>query len=162
MVCVDRIIASAACFQESSSTQADATVSGLERETAAQEGVNVSVGGENGGGIGGKDGVFVGEGCSFSSAKGKGSLRECRICQEEDEEKDMEAPCSCNGTLKVPFLPPFVCMCVCVCDETRILYFSRLLIFLSHSLFVFSFPFVLGENSWLKFSVFCCFQNLSF
>ncbi|VFQ72497.1 unnamed protein product [Cuscuta campestris] len=29
-----------------------------------------------------------------------GGVRECRICQEEDEEKDMEAPCACNGTLK--------------------------------------------------------------
>ncbi|KAG6393641.1 hypothetical protein SASPL_147885 [Salvia splendens] len=75
MVCVDRIIASAACLQESSS-------SAVERESEAQ----VSVGG--------------GDGCSFSSVKGKGSLRECKICQEEDEEKDMEAPCACNGTLK--------------------------------------------------------------
>ncbi|EPS74335.1 hypothetical protein M569_00421, partial [Genlisea aurea] len=25
---------------------------------------------------------------------------ECRICQEEDSEKHMEAPCGCNGTLK--------------------------------------------------------------
>lgn len=116
MVCVDRIIASAACFQESSSTAAAAaaaaaaTVSGVERESVAQESVNVRVGGENGGGIVAKDGVFVGEGCSFSAAKGKGSLRECRICQEEDEEKDMEAPCACNGTLKVSFLPPFMCV----------------------------------------------------
>lgn len=103
MVCVDRIIASAACFQESSSTAAAAaaaTVSGVERESVAQESVNVRVGSENGGGIVAKDGVFVGEGCSFSAVKGKGSLRECRICQEEDEEKDMEAPCACNGTLK--------------------------------------------------------------
>lgn len=30
----------------------------------------------------------------------KVSVRECRICQEEDEETDMEAPCACNGTLK--------------------------------------------------------------
>lgn len=26
---------------------------------------------------------------------------ECRICQEEDQVQAMEAPCSCNGTLKV-------------------------------------------------------------
>ncbi|KAH9295793.1 hypothetical protein KI387_039381 [Taxus chinensis] len=25
---------------------------------------------------------------------------ECRICQEEDEEKNMEAPCACSGSLK--------------------------------------------------------------
>ncbi|KAL8482800.1 hypothetical protein ACS0TY_025725 [Phlomoides rotata] len=89
MVCVDRIISSATCFQESASSS---TV-GRERE---QEGsVNLSVC-ENGD----KDGVFGGEGFSISAVKEKGSLRECRICQEEDEEKDMEAPCACNGTLK--------------------------------------------------------------
>lgn len=34
----------------------------------------------------------------------KGEMMECRICQEEDEEKEMEAPCGCSGTLKVwPF-----------------------------------------------------------
>ncbi|KAI8543069.1 hypothetical protein RHMOL_Rhmol08G0189800 [Rhododendron molle] len=36
---------------------------------------------------------------------GKGSskriVRECRICQEEDEEHEMEAPCTCNETLKM-------------------------------------------------------------
>ncbi|KAJ9545647.1 hypothetical protein OSB04_025354 [Centaurea solstitialis] len=35
-----------------------------------------------------------GEGCS------KMVIRECRICQEEDEEHDLESPCACNGTLK--------------------------------------------------------------
>lgn len=30
---------------------------------------------------------------------------ECRVCQEEDDVLSMEAPCACNGTLKVfPFL----------------------------------------------------------
>lgn len=38
-----------------------------------------------------------------SSKEKKGALRECRICQEEDEELEMEAPCACNGTLKVEF-----------------------------------------------------------
>ncbi|XP_024970592.1 uncharacterized protein LOC112509721 [Cynara cardunculus var. scolymus] len=36
----------------------------------------------------------IGEGCS------KMVIRECRICQEEDEEHDLESPCACNGTLK--------------------------------------------------------------
>lgn len=27
-------------------------------------------------------------------------LGECRICQEEDEEKNMESPCACSGSLK--------------------------------------------------------------
>lgn len=26
---------------------------------------------------------------------------ECRICQEEDSPKNLEIPCSCNGSLKV-------------------------------------------------------------
>ncbi|KAI3783467.1 hypothetical protein L1987_42550 [Smallanthus sonchifolius] len=36
----------------------------------------------------------IGEGCS------KTVTRECRICQEEDEEHELESPCACNGTLK--------------------------------------------------------------
>lgn len=114
MVCVDRIIASAACFQEPSLPGgAAATVSGVERENEAQDSVEVRVVGENGGGDVAEDVGFGGEGCSFTAVKSKGSFRECRICQEEDEEKDMEAPCACNGTLKVSFLPPSVCLCVC-------------------------------------------------
>ncbi|XP_010672410.2 uncharacterized protein LOC104888989 isoform X1 [Beta vulgaris subsp. vulgaris] len=27
-------------------------------------------------------------------------MKECRICQEEDEDNSLESPCSCNGTLK--------------------------------------------------------------
>ncbi|GFQ04342.1 probable E3 ubiquitin ligase sud1 [Phtheirospermum japonicum] len=85
MVCVDRIIATAACFQQESSSSANSVV----RE---REGVSESVSD--------KDGIFNVEDGSFSGVKAKGSVRECRICQEEDEEKDMEAPCACNGTLK--------------------------------------------------------------
>lgn len=29
---------------------------------------------------------------------------ECRICQEEDTTKNLEAPCACNGSLKVKLL----------------------------------------------------------
>ncbi|XP_010268193.1 PREDICTED: uncharacterized protein LOC104605219 [Nelumbo nucifera] len=83
MVCVDRIIAST-CF--------DSVNEGYER-TARGDGVeNVSV----------NNGVFVknnGEGCSKKEEK-KGEMIECRICQEEDEEHEMEAPCGCSGTLK--------------------------------------------------------------
>lgn len=32
---------------------------------------------------------------------GSGVLVECRICQEDDDEARMEAPCSCKGSLKV-------------------------------------------------------------
>ncbi|XP_027348501.1 uncharacterized protein LOC113860074 [Abrus precatorius] len=44
------------------------------------------------------------EGCSSSSFSSSSShvddVFECRICQEEDQVKALEAPCSCNGTLK--------------------------------------------------------------
>lgn len=30
-------------------------------------------------------------------------LVECRICQDEDEDSNMEAPCSCCGSLKVGY-----------------------------------------------------------
>ncbi|KAI8554727.1 hypothetical protein RHMOL_Rhmol05G0120800 [Rhododendron molle] len=39
---------------------------------------------------------------SAYQAKGvRKRLRKCRICTEEDEEHEMEAPCACNGTLKM-------------------------------------------------------------
>ena len=31
---------------------------------------------------------------------------ECRICQEEDSIKNLERPCTCNGSLKVRLLFP--------------------------------------------------------
>ena len=31
----------------------------------------------------------------------EGVLFECRICQEEEEISNLEAPCACSGTLKV-------------------------------------------------------------
>ncbi|XP_065013041.1 uncharacterized protein LOC135641550 [Musa acuminata AAA Group] len=87
MVCVDRIIGTAACFEP-------------------ENGIVSPVG----------DGGLVEEGCSVSrmanadnnnNKKKKkkkenkgGEMIECRICQEEGDECDMEAPCACNGTLK--------------------------------------------------------------
>ena len=32
---------------------------------------------------------------------------ECRICQEEDDVKNLEAPCACSGSLKVYFFKFF-------------------------------------------------------
>ena len=92
MVCVDRIIASA-CFE---------TVNGGVGGGVRVEGSeNVCTVANSGGGGGG------GEGCSKKEGgmiiKGGGVVVECRICQEEDEEHAMEAPCACNGTLKVFF-----------------------------------------------------------
>lgn len=40
---------------------------------------------------------------SLSSRK----LVECRICQDEDEDSSMEAPCSCSGSLKVCYPSDF-------------------------------------------------------
>nr|XP_029117405.1 uncharacterized protein LOC105034300 isoform X1 [Elaeis guineensis] len=80
MVCVDRIIAPA-CLEA----------------------------GNGGGGGYGAPAVDVGVGKEGSSEKkkanskkreGEGVVTECRICQEEGEESEMEAPCACNGTLK--------------------------------------------------------------
>ncbi|GAB4825480.1 hypothetical protein Ancab_008353 [Ancistrocladus abbreviatus] len=42
----------------------------------------------------GEEGGYSGKGDS------SGEVRECRICQEEDKEHSLEAPCACNGTLK--------------------------------------------------------------
>ncbi|THU59590.1 hypothetical protein C4D60_Mb07t03700 [Musa balbisiana] len=83
MVCVDGIIASAACFEP-----------------------------VNPGGSPQADSGAVEEGCSVSRTaiaghkKKGGEMIECRICQEEGDECDMETPCACNGTLKV-FAPNY-------------------------------------------------------
>ncbi|KAB5530043.1 hypothetical protein DKX38_020124 [Salix brachista] len=94
MVCVDRIIVASTCFE---------SVHNGERDRNRSNGVGI--------GATNKDGN-VGE--SVVSVKGneEGSSRslkkvemvECRICQEEDEVLAMEAPCSCNGTLKAVVL----------------------------------------------------------
>ena len=93
MVCVDRIIASA-CFE----TVNGGVGGGVRVE--GSENVCAAVANSGGGGGGG-------EGCSKKEGgmiiKGGGVVVECRICQEEDEEHAMEAPCACNGTLKVFF-----------------------------------------------------------
>ncbi|OVA00078.1 zinc finger protein [Macleaya cordata] len=83
MVCVDRIIASA-CFQSVN----EGVVERRERDEIITENFSVTV-------------KSNGEGCSKKAEKkGGGEMIECRICQEEDEEQEMEAPCACNGTLK--------------------------------------------------------------
>ncbi|KAJ8538552.1 hypothetical protein K7X08_027773 [Anisodus acutangulus] len=85
MVCVDRIIIATTCFGDShNSLLTDVVVdvtSNVEIINSRMSDEITSSGGD-------------GECCS------KGSVRECRICQEEDDENDMEAPCACNGTLK--------------------------------------------------------------
>ncbi|GMY24704.1 e3 ubiquitin-protein ligase march8 [Fagus crenata] len=37
----------------------------------------------------------------FNTSLSPGKLVECKICHDEDEESNMETPCSCYGNLKV-------------------------------------------------------------
>ncbi|CAN6485413.1 unnamed protein product [Victoria cruziana] len=96
MVYVDRLISSA-CFE--SANEGLLHGHGSAQMPHGRDGCLLSNNGCNGGGSGGCNSSegqrHVGEGCSK-----KGTLIECRICQEEDEEKELEAPCACNGTLK--------------------------------------------------------------
>ncbi|CAK9145030.1 unnamed protein product, partial [Ilex paraguariensis] len=97
MVCVDRIIASS-CFEPvnererllgSGAGGGEVVVTTDNYENNNNGVVTLNKGNNNNNG-GGGDG---GEGCS-------NAVKDCRICQEEDEEHEMEAPCGCNGTLK--------------------------------------------------------------
>lgn len=83
IVCIDRIIASTACFGSVDARTCD-------------HGVDLMIPVSNN----------AGEGCCSSPNKYDDDddvVVECRICQEEDQVQAMEAPCSCNGTLKVGF-----------------------------------------------------------
>ncbi|KAH7833903.1 hypothetical protein Vadar_010915 [Vaccinium darrowii] len=87
MICIDRLIASA-CFESVNERErllggGDEVVTQNNLPSVTSNGVLFV-----------KNKNSVGEGCS------KKIVRECRICQEEDEEHEMEAPCACNGTLK--------------------------------------------------------------
>ncbi|KAH0644485.1 hypothetical protein KY284_032369 [Solanum tuberosum] len=103
MVCVDRIIIATTCFGDSSVTNGvggretlltsdavnvNSTVEIINLRKTHQEKISISTS------------SCVGDGGEGSSKGISSSVRECRICQEEDEETDMEAPCACNGTLK--------------------------------------------------------------
>ncbi|GKV36209.1 hypothetical protein SLEP1_g44364 [Rubroshorea leprosula] len=91
MVCIDRIIATA-CFESVNNggrgTEGDCErQSGRNVEAKTADSV-VSV----------KKNSEGEEGCS--SNKVMTEMNECRICQEEADTREMEAPCACNGTLK--------------------------------------------------------------
>lgn len=90
MVCVDRILASA-CLRSVNESERISGHGLEERESGGAESVSLSSSSSSNGDVNGEDG---GEGCS------KKEVRECRICQEEDDEHSLEAPCACNGTLK--------------------------------------------------------------
>ncbi|PKA61561.1 E3 ubiquitin-protein ligase MARCH6 [Apostasia shenzhenica] len=97
MVCVDRIIASA-CFGTSNGQVAGGEGGGCDASPAV-----VGAGGfvqEEGCLVSGKEEAMH-EKNSMEKKGGRGrELVECRICQEEGEESDMENPCACTGTLK--------------------------------------------------------------
>lgn len=93
MICIDRLIASA-CFE--SVNERERLLGGGDDEVVVTQNNLPSVTSN------GKNKNSGGEGCS------KNIVRECRICQEEDEEHEMEAPCACNGTLKVDFFLLFL------------------------------------------------------
>ncbi|KAG2409113.1 uncharacterized protein HKW66_Vig0039350 [Vigna angularis] len=80
IVCIDRIIASTACFGSLDARTCD-------------HGVDLMIPVSDN----------AGEGCCSSPNKYDDDdvVVECRICQEEDQVQAMEAPCSCNGTLKL-------------------------------------------------------------
>ncbi|WOK96487.1 hypothetical protein Cni_G05194 [Canna indica] len=80
MVCVDRVIASAACFEH---------VNGGGSPLADGGAVEVE-----------EDGCSVSRMTGADKRKKGGEMIECRICQEEGYECDMEVPCACNGTIK--------------------------------------------------------------
>ncbi|KAG5143665.1 hypothetical protein JHK82_019360 [Glycine max] len=92
IVCIDRIIASTTCFGSVNEKHCDGV-----------DPVIIPVS-DNGGKV-----------CSSSSSSSSSNkdddvvvVVECRICQEEDQAQAMEAPCSCNGTLKVVLFIKFL------------------------------------------------------
>lgn len=91
MVCVDRLIASSSASSAAAAACYDSPVNEVCNGQRVQD-------------INGEMEVLKSQESEKSNGeigdeKG-GFLRECRICQEEDEEQDMESPCACNGTLK--------------------------------------------------------------
>ncbi|POO02028.1 Zinc finger, RING/FYVE/PHD-type [Trema orientale] len=93
MVCVDRIIGSTYFEsvnngERSRETERPSTFNGESTPTGSGD---VSLGKTN------RSSCRGGE-CSSNMAT---EIVECRVCQEEDQVYSMEAPCACNGTLKV-------------------------------------------------------------
>ncbi|XVF37364.1 hypothetical protein REPUB_Repub20aG0001700 [Reevesia pubescens] len=96
MVCVDRIIALAACFESSSSVNEkqpnSTTTTIVNNSTNVVSLKKTSVDDEN------EEEEEEGK-KSYCSKKMK-EMVECRICQEEDDLVSLEALCAYNGTLK--------------------------------------------------------------
>ncbi|XP_022722715.1 uncharacterized protein LOC111279914 [Durio zibethinus] len=92
MVCVDRIIASAACFESSSVNEGQPNST----KNGNTNGVSVKKTRDDDD----DEKEVEGEGKKGSCSKKVKEMMECRICQEEDDLVSLEAPCACNGTLK--------------------------------------------------------------
>ncbi|KAJ6696744.1 hypothetical protein OIU85_003126 [Salix viminalis] len=88
MVCVDRIIVTSSCFEPVNNGERNGSnvvrVEGTGKDSNVKESIGSVKGNEEG------------SSCSLNKVE----MVECRICQEEDEVLALEAPCSCNGTLK--------------------------------------------------------------
>ncbi|KAF9661728.1 hypothetical protein SADUNF_Sadunf19G0098800 [Salix dunnii] len=89
MVCVDRIIVASSCFEPVNNGERNGSnvvrVEGTSKDSNVKESIGSVKGNEEG------------SSCSLNKVE----MVECRICQEEDEVLALEAPCSCNGTLKL-------------------------------------------------------------
>lgn len=93
MVCVDRIIVASTCFESVHNGERD-------RNRSDGDGVGIGATSKDGNvseGLVSVKGNEEGSSCSLKKVE----MVECRICQEEAEVLAMEAPCACNGTLKV-------------------------------------------------------------
>ncbi|KAL1561401.1 hypothetical protein AAHA92_04109 [Salvia divinorum] len=95
VVCVDRIIASAACLQPPPPPPPPPPNKTLTADGGGTEESSVAAADESDNAA--KDAIFGG---GISSSSSTLLLSECRICQEEDDGKGLESPCSCSGTLK--------------------------------------------------------------
>ncbi|RWW49192.1 hypothetical protein BHE74_00044681, partial [Ensete ventricosum] len=114
MVCVDRIIGTAACFEPENGIVSSAGDGGL-----LEQGCLVSR-------MANADDTNNNKKKKKKENKG-GEMIECRICQEEGDECDMEAPCACNGTLKIGQILVFIHACdllgIRFCVVTNLLLF---------------------------------------
>ncbi|KAK8619437.1 hypothetical protein V6N13_133397 [Hibiscus sabdariffa] len=94
MVCVGKIIASAACFGSSSVSE------GQPNSAATAMDTNVVLSMQRADDDDGKEVEGEGERVKGYCSKKMKEIVECRICQEEDDFLSLEAPCACSGTLK--------------------------------------------------------------
>ncbi|KAK8578657.1 hypothetical protein V6N13_100484 [Hibiscus sabdariffa] len=95
MVCVGKIIASAACFESSSVCEGQPNSAATAMDTNVVLSMQRASDDEDG-----KEVEGEGEREKGYCSKKMKEIVECRICQEEDDFLSLEAPCACSGTLK--------------------------------------------------------------